>query len=144
MVFGIVARRKLYPRSVNLVNSFDRNAMVGRAVAETAQAMVEAGRRMLDVQGVRDADTARIAGSKDRRPTPCPALILGGFTSWVLRGLTSGILRWDRQDSAPNWKRTSDNGVQVQKIRLLMCTAASLHAADSFTVGASGSEATVP
>lgn len=68
---------------------------------------------MLNAQGVQDADSTRIAGSKDRRPTPCRALILDCFTSRRLWDLMSGILRWDRQDSVLIRKRTSDNGVPV-------------------------------
>ena len=85
---------------------------------------------MRNAQGVRDADSTRIAGSKDR-PTPCWASILGGFTSWDLRDLTSGILRWNQQDTVPIHKHTSDNGVYVRGNGGLMCTAASLHAAGS-------------
>ena len=87
----------------------------------------------MNARGFRDVGSVRLAGSKDRRPTPCRASILGGFTPWDLRVLTSGILRRNRQDSVPIRKRTSDNGVFVRGNGGLMCTVRSLHAAGFLT-----------
>ena len=64
---------------------------------------------MRNAQGVWDADSVRTAGSKDRRLSPCWASILGGCTSWGMRGVTREIemgsarLRAERQAHIRQW-----------------------------------------